>query len=409
MGENVKNTNTEVEIDKEEKRKEIEKLEKEINETKLDYHQSLNVAQYFNKLYLLGLYYYEGNYVPKDYKKAFEIFTKASNHDASHYPGYQYVNYLDFSFFSGSMAAQYYLAKMYIEGKGCEKNILKAFEYFNKCCNPNLHQYVEKFDSINKVYKLDPYYPAARDWHYEFILFMEENKYYLVSSGKISFTSYEKLLLDVMKLAIENNTNAQYKYACWFKEGYLVSKSIEESFAWFKEAADNGHLDAMLEVAKMYETGEGTLTDINMAIEYYRKAANKGHIPSKVILAKKYATGDYLEKNYLEAIKLYEECINENNKYESEIGECYYNYALTLSLNESIKYLKLAIENNYSLAKEKLGEVYYILGENSSKEESLKWYQLSIEYGNDKAKDKLKEYYFNLANEATNKDKLYWY
>ena len=119
MSENVKNSNTEVEIDKEEKRKEIEKLEKEINETKLDYHQSLKVVQYFNKLYLLGLYYYEGNYVPKDYKKAFKFFTKASNHDVPDYPRYLY--YQNFSFFSGSMAAQYYLAKMYIEGKGCEK------------------------------------------------------------------------------------------------------------------------------------------------------------------------------------------------------------------------------------------------------------------------------------------------
>lgn len=399
-------------LDEEYLKEKFNKLVKEVGSMNLN-SKSNSIQDYYNKahkFYLIANMYYNGEGVVKNFQKTREYIDLAINviYVFEYYNSIMKSNSVDSVSFSSALALLLF-AKMSERNEVTLSvdNIDCARGYYERASKEG--NFILGFDKYYYIgsHDVDKNYPKDGSMQYAYVDFLRRywNRW---STEKQS--EYTLEIFKLLKIAAEyGHTISQYELAKCFYEGKGTLKSLEESFAWFKEAADNGHLDAMIEVAKMYETGEGTLTDINMAIEYYRKAANKGHIPSKVILAKKYATGDYLEKNYLEAIKLYEECIDENNKYESEIGECYYNYALTLSLNESIKYLKLAIENNYTLAKEKLGEVYYILGENSSKEESLKWYQLSIEYGNDKAKDKLKEYYFNLANEATNKDKLYWY
>ena len=62
------------------------------------------------EIYELGLAYYEGDSVPEDDDKAFELFQKAAN--------------------QGYAPAKHYLGIMYYEGSGVEQDYQKAMEWY---------------------------------------------------------------------------------------------------------------------------------------------------------------------------------------------------------------------------------------------------------------------------------------
>ena len=65
-----------------------------------------------SEIYELGLAYYEGNSVPEDYDKAFELFERAADQDYA--------------------PAQYDIGTMYYEGIGVDQDYRKAFEWVQR-------------------------------------------------------------------------------------------------------------------------------------------------------------------------------------------------------------------------------------------------------------------------------------
>jgi len=81
----------------------------------------------------------------------------------------------------------------------------------------------------------------------------------------------------------------------------------EQSFQYFKFAADQGHPEAQFNVARMYRGGVGTNVDHTEAIRYYKLSADQGHPIAQCNLALVYAKGieGILEPNVQEAIKYF--------------------------------------------------------------------------------------------------------
>lgn len=66
----------------------------------------------------------------------------------------------------------------------------------------------------------------------------------------------------------------------------------EEAFGYYLKAAEQGIPEAMAEVAKGYDNGNGVLKNIASAVEWRERAAKKGHKESQVELAKALFKGD---------------------------------------------------------------------------------------------------------------------
>jgi len=97
----------------------------------------------------------------------------------------------------------------------------------------------------------------------------------------------------------------------------------EQSFQYFKSAADQGHPEAQFNVARMLRGGVGTLADHAEAIRYYKLSADQGHPMAQCNLALIFAKGidSFLEPNVKEAVKYFELSAKQgNSKAQFNLG-----------------------------------------------------------------------------------------
>ena len=93
-----------------------------------------------------------------------------------------------------------------------------------------------------------------------------------------------------------------------FKFGdYLYNVAPNSAFKWQLKAATLGNINAMYEVANMYEEGYGVNKNYEEAAKWLKKAAYLGDLPSIKMLAYFYVHGEGVEKNDLKALELLKE------------------------------------------------------------------------------------------------------
>ena len=138
--------------------------------------------------------------------------------------------------------------RCYIEGTGCEKDIDKALELFQKAsdwgqgkASENLYKY---------YYYSNQYRPHKTD--------KELAKKYI--------------LLSVKQGNVDGNKDLAYHY---YNGTELFEKNVFKAFDYYKQAADMGDIDACQQVAYMYENGIGCKRDPDKAKKYGDKTKPK--------------------------------------------------------------------------------------------------------------------------------------
>ena len=172
--------------------------------------------------YLLGNWYYNGEFLPKDDKKAYENWGKAVS-----------LKYYE---------AASNLAYAYLEGVGCEKDEKKGIELY-KLAADNGSGF-----SANKLFYC--YWNGERGVEKD----KELAKKYLLKAAELgdSWGCY--------------NLGRQY-----FMGNDLVNKDYGQAFVYIKKAADMGLVDACNSLAYLYENGIGVDKDPQKAKEYRDK------------------------------------------------------------------------------------------------------------------------------------------
>ncbi|HQY23132.1 MAG TPA: tetratricopeptide repeat protein [Gammaproteobacteria bacterium] len=77
--------------------------------------------------------------------------------------------------------------------------------------------------------------------------------------------------------ALETDSESAYQkgLALYSKSG--IEKNSVTAAVYFKEAAEQGHLDAAFSLGVLYQNGEGVPTSSQEAIKWYTKAADQNH------------------------------------------------------------------------------------------------------------------------------------
>lgn len=70
-----------------------------------------------------------------------------------------------------------------------------------------------------------------------------------------------------------------------YDEGFNKPKA---ALPWFQKAADLGDAQAQVELAELYDAGEGVVKDTEKAVYWYEKAAAQGHEEAQLALALHY-------------------------------------------------------------------------------------------------------------------------
>ena len=86
----------------------------------------------------------------------------------------------------------------------------------------------------------------------------------------------------------------------------VASMAYASDLEDLQSSADQGDLDAQLELARIYITGSSSVTkNIRVAMDYYRLAAEQGSHAAQVALGNLYFNGVSVPQNYLQAYEWY--------------------------------------------------------------------------------------------------------
>ncbi|UZO03910.1 uncharacterized protein OCT59_024310 [Rhizophagus irregularis] len=213
-----------------------------------------------NSIFLLGYLNYYGIEIIRNNKKAFNLFTNASEKD--------------------HILAQTYVGECYQYGYGTIKNEKLAFEYYEKVANK---------DFANGQLRIG---------------YLYYNGIGIKKDLKKSIHWYENA-------ANNGNIMAMHNLGKCYLNGEGVEKDYNKAFELFKRSAEEGYLRATTMLGYCYENGTGIEIDHQKAFELYQKSANLGSMIAQYNLGLMYEYGKGLTKDIDQAIYWYEKSANQ--------------------------------------------------------------------------------------------------
>ena len=212
------------------------------------------------------------------------------------------------------------------------------------------------------------------------------------------FENDEEFFERVLSFAEEGDIDAMDFVGRLYEIGRGVEENETKAFEWFTKAANLGNAQSMKNLACCYRYGIGTQENLPKAAEWFQKSAEAGEIESMVSLGAMYFRGEGVGKNELTAFNW--------NMKAAELGHLtamsnvayQYRNGIVVEKNPAKAvewYQKSADGGNYSAMCE-LADMYRT-GEGIQKnlQEALKWYRKSAEAGYDEAMVSLGLMYFN--------------
>ena len=84
-----------------------------------------------------------------------------------------------------------------------------------------------------------------------------------------------------------------------------MARDYAEAVRWYRQAAEQGHAWAQLNLGVRYYRGEGVARDYAEALRWYRQAAEQGEASAQFNLGLMYDKGEGVPRDYVEAYKWY--------------------------------------------------------------------------------------------------------
>lgn len=192
--------------------------------------------------------------------------------------------------------------------------------------------------------------------------------------------------------AEQGSVDAQINMAVYYITGEGVETDIEKATYWFMKAAEQGDAQAQHNLALNYENGEGIEKDFIKAFKWMRKAAEQRYPPSLYSLARMYENGIGCKKDRVKAEELYKIAFDALNKCSAKeledkylycfLAEMYYDgKGVAKDLTKAFELYSKAAEVGSLAALCKLGEMY-LKGEGVKKDYD-KAFELFSEAAND--------------------------
>lgn len=200
----------------------------------------------------LGVMYYKGQGVPKDYQEAVKWFSKAAQ--------------------QGYAEAQYNLGLMYADGQGVPQDYTEAVKWFSKAAEEG---YASAQCNLGAMY----------------------------ANGIGITQNNEEAIKWYNKSAQQGDDEAQFRLGVIYDNGIGTPQDNKEAFNWFTKAAQQKHAGAQFFLGLMYAYGQGVPQDYQEAAKWSTKGAEQGHAGAQWLLGVMYTEGQGVPVNYVAAYK----------------------------------------------------------------------------------------------------------
>ncbi len=199
----------------------------------------------------LGIRYYRGKEIEKNYDEAVKLFREAID--------------------KGSARALRCLGICYYEGNGVPQSLEETYNYLEKAANK---------DDIEAQFLMGEI-PILRD-----------------------DVDYGKESIKWLTMSAEQNHKlSQFALAYVYSMGEIVERNDELAFKWLLRSAEQGYSLAQLQLGYMYINGEGIEKNDTLAFDWILKSAEQGYKDAQEKLSEMYSEGIGVKKNEIEAQK----------------------------------------------------------------------------------------------------------
>ncbi len=82
---------------------------------------------------------------------------------------------------------------------------------------------------------------------------------------------------EVISLANQGNSKAQYKLGLMYELGLGISKDLNQAFIWYQKSADQDYAKAQYNLGIFYALAKGINKDIEQSKHWIRKANENGY------------------------------------------------------------------------------------------------------------------------------------
>jgi len=177
---------------------------------------------------------------------------------------------------AGDPDAAYRLGDFYLTGRGVERDVEKALEFFKRAAD---RRRVDAIFSVAQCYlfvldeptKAIPWLKKAADLGRAEAM-NDLGVCYDVGRGVES--SADVAFAWFKKAAEFGNADAMFNLGVHYERGIGAEKSAAQAARWYRVAADYGSVDAMFNVGQCYENGVGVVQSEAKAAGWYRIAAD---------------------------------------------------------------------------------------------------------------------------------------
>ena len=125
-------------------------------------------------------------------------------------------------------------------------------------------------------------------------------------SGNPVFSYYEENYANLSGIQL-------YRYASLLLATSISQHDREKAFEVFVTASEKGSLDAMFQIAIMFQNGIGVVKDLSKCIEWLEKSSKQHHVSSLILLSSYYQNGVFVPKDDEKAISLLQQAADLGN------------------------------------------------------------------------------------------------
>lgn len=271
-------------------------------------------------------YYYGTKDIPSDFPKAFELMEMEAE--------------------KGNGFAMHDLAKMYLQGHGCNEDEELAQEWFAKTYEAFIKQEARtKFNDylqyrIGKLYSfgygVEQDYLMAAEWYQKAVNALNPFAAYALGSLYRRGQGVEQddsEAFSLYKMAANNqrfpNAYAAYELGRMCEKGIGTEQDLQASSKWYKQAYE-GFLkieESMADDKLYYRLGQmnmngiGTKIDNERAREYYEKALELENVDALYGLGRLYLKKDYEYRDREKAIEYLTQAAEQGHEYARKLLE----------------------------------------------------------------------------------------
>lgn len=187
---------------------------------------------------------------------------------------------------------------------------------------------------------------------------------------------------NLKKRAEQNEIEALLELAEIYEDGMEVEQNLEEAVRLYRLAAHLGNAEAQENLGRMYQHGLGVTQDDTEAVRLYRLAADQKDKHAQFSLGLMYQKGRGVEQNDDEAVKLYRLSADQNNKNAQFSLGLMYQEGRGVEQNdtEAVQWIKRSAEQGKPEAQLHLAQMYLIgHGVEQNDEEAVLWLRKSAE------------------------------